>query len=82
MKKGEIMSKQIFFFLLPEDIKNVLKNIHEKYDLQYLRTGSFTEDEIKKKKYITKPMYSRTLLYSIVNVTVEICYDTYRGVFK
>ena len=52
MKKGEIMSKQIFFFLLPEDIKNVLKNIHEKYDLQYLRTGSFTEDEIKKKKYI------------------------------
>ena len=46
------MSKQIFFFLLPEDIKNVLKNIHEKYDLQYLRTGSFTEDEIKKKKYI------------------------------
>lgn len=49
MKKGEIMSKQIFFFLLPEDIKNVLKNIHEKYDLQYLRTGSFTEDEIKRK---------------------------------
>ena len=26
------------------------------------------ENNVKKKKYITKPMYSRTLLYSIVNV--------------
>ena len=25
------------------------------------------ENNVKKKKYITKPMYSRTLLYSIVN---------------
>lgn len=46
------MSKQIFFFLLPEDIKYVLNNIHEKYDLQYLKTGSFTEEEVKRKKYI------------------------------
>ena len=37
------------------------------------------ENNVKKKKYITKPMYSRTLLYSIVNVTVEICYDECRG---
>ena len=27
-------------------------------------------------------MYSRILLYSIVNVTVEICYDVYRGVLN
>ena len=25
-------------------------------------------------------MYNRILLYSIVNVTVKICYDEYRGV--
>ena len=37
------------------------------------------ENNVKKKKYIIKPMYSRTLLYSIVNVTVEICYDECRG---
>ena len=37
------------------------------------------ENNVKKKKYITKPMYNRTLLYSIVNVTVEICYDECRG---
>ena len=37
------------------------------------------ENNVKKKKYITKPMYSRTLMYSILNVTVEICYDECRG---
>lgn len=45
------MSRQIFFFLLPEEIKAVLKELNEKYVLQYLKTGSFSEEEIKREQY-------------------------------
>lgn len=52
MKNGEDMSRQVFFFLLPEDIEVVLRKLNEKYKLQYLKTGSFTEEEINGNQYI------------------------------
>ena len=73
-----------------EDLKNKLKQINvDIYQVDFSRNIIKINRHIKsciqlinlikKKKYITKPMYSRTLLYSIVNVTVEICYDECRG---
>ena len=62
-----------FYLFYTEQLRRIYNTVLE------IEKGTDGEFNVKKKKYITKPMYSRTLLYSIVNVTVEICYDECRG---